>query len=176
MVKHVKKSDDLLAQWKAVAAENGWPEEPAKKYRTEGDIYGQYLMAVLVAIAAAWMLTALFLSFGRWITIDEAGVVSSSWGQSFPASLVTGIDKRQWRDKGIARVAYVDEGGRKRRFIVDNYKYRREATDRILFRIEQIAGLDKVTGGKPETDPDMVDAAPTAATESVASDPEQSTA
>ncbi|MEN0111497.1 MAG: hypothetical protein AAF805_12320, partial [Planctomycetota bacterium] len=47
MVKHVKKSDDLLAQWKAVAAENGWPEEPAKKYRTEGDIYGQYLMAVL---------------------------------------------------------------------------------------------------------------------------------
>lgn len=157
VAKEVVESDTTAGEWKALTEAKGWPIEAPKKLRSEGDIVMNYIMAVLSAVAAVWMLTTVYLSRGRWIQFEN-GVISTSWGQTFPASSVTQIEKRQWKDKGIARVKYEHEG-RKRKFVVDDYKYHRKTTDEILRQIELIAGEDKITGGpaeEPPTDDDTV--------------------
>ena len=60
------------------------------------------------------------------------------------------LNKRKWRDKGIAKVTYRD-GNRKRRFVIDDYKFHRHPTDAILYELEQKIGVDKITGGPPES-------------------------
>lgn len=138
----------LAAAWEAKAAENDWAAEPPEKLRTDGDIVGQYIMAGIAVIAGVWMLTTVWLASGRWIELAD-DVVNTSWGQSFPVASVTQIDKRQWRDKGIARVRYKHDG-RAGKFVVDDYKYHRKTTDEILRRIEQMATGAEITGGPPE--------------------------
>ena len=77
----------------------------------------------------------------------------SSWGQSFQFDQVESLDKRKWRNKGIANVVYRD-GARKRRFVIDDYKFMREPTDAILYELEQRIGIEKITSGPPEPLPD----------------------
>ncbi|QDT68052.1 hypothetical protein MalM25_09640 [Planctomycetes bacterium MalM25] len=150
---------ELETAWKEKAAEAGWDEAPPAKLRAQGDIYGQYIMAGISLLGAIYFLTTVLRTNGRWFELNENGV-DSRWGESFSLDQVTAIEKKQWRDKGIARVRYKDEGGRARTFVVDNYKYHRKTTDRILWRIENAVGIDKIVGGKPGPDPD---AAPQAA-------------
>ncbi|TWT90158.1 hypothetical protein Mal64_05420 [Pseudobythopirellula maris] len=150
---YAKGSNEAFnAAWEAEAEANGWPTEPPAKLRTVNDILQQYLMAILTFIAGAWMLITVWRSNGRWIEATESGV-ETSWGESMPYDAVTEIVKKQWRDKGIAKVKY-QASGRRRTFVVDDYKYDRGATDRILYVIEQRAGQDKISGGPPELDPD----------------------
>ncbi|MEO0529259.1 MAG: hypothetical protein AAF266_01650 [Planctomycetota bacterium] len=144
---------ELKAAYESKAESEGWPTTPPAKLREEGDILGQYVMAGLSALGAVWFLTTVLRTNGRWFELNEEGI-TSRWGQSFSPKQVTAIDKKQWRDKGIARVRYKDANGRSKTFVVDNYKYHKKTTDRILYEIEQQAGLDKIKGGKPEPDPD----------------------
>ena len=62
---------------------------------------------------------------------------------------IVSIDKKQWKDKGIAKITYED-GGRNRRFVLDNYKFDRHPTTEILRQIEANVGPDKIVGGPPE--------------------------
>ena len=141
---------EVAEEWMSLAEQNDWAPEPPEKLRTDGDIAGQYVMAGIAAIACVWMLTTVLRSNGRWIELAD-DVINTSWGQSFPLAGVTQINKKQWRDKGIARVKYTHDG-RSGTFVVDDYKYHRKTTDEILRRIERIAGVDKITGGPPEPD------------------------
>jgi hypothetical protein len=87
-------------------------------------------------------------SRGRWIEADETGL-TSSWGQRFDYDQVLAVEKRIWRSKGIAKIKYED-GKRKRRFVLDNYKFKRRETDAILYELEGRIGPDKIVGGPPE--------------------------
>lgn len=155
VVSMMRENEDGWEAWKAEAAENEWDEAPPTKARSDGDIAGQYVMAVLCALATAYFLGVLIRTTGRWMEIDGE-TVRTSGGLSFDASTVTEIDKRQWVDKGIARLKY-DDNGRTRKFVIDNYKYIREETDEILYRVEQVAGADKIVNGTPEADLDAPD-------------------
>lgn len=143
--------------WQAKAAENGWAESPPTKMRTDGDIAGQYVMAGLCALATLYFVGVLVKTTGRWMEL-EGETLRTRGGLSFSAKSITEIDKRQWADKGIARLKY-DDNGRTRRFVVDNYKYLRDETDAILYHLEQIAGVDKIINGPPEKAPGEADEA-----------------
>lgn len=144
---------ELTESWETKAAAEGWPTEPPAKLRTDGDILGQYVMAGLAALAGIWFLLTVARTNGRWFELNENGI-TSRWGQSFSLDQVTAIDKKQWRDKGIARVRYKNAAGRQKTFVVDDYKYHKKTTDRILWQIEQAVGFDKIVSGKPGPDPD----------------------
>ena len=139
----------LKEAWETKAAAEGWPAIPPKKLRTEGDILGQYVMAAIALAGGVWFFTTVLRTYGRWFELIENGI-TSRWGESFSLDQVTAIDKKQWRDKGIARVRYKTSGGRQKTFVVDNYKYHKKTTDEILRQIEVGAGYDKIVNGKPE--------------------------
>ncbi len=140
---------DLKEAWESKASAEGWPTIPPKKLRTEGDILGQYVMAGIALLGGIWFLTTVLRTSGRWFELNENGI-TSRWGESFSLDQVTAIDKKQWRDKGIARVRYTTPRGRQRTFVVDNYKYHKKTTDEIMRQIELGAGYDKIVNGRPE--------------------------
>lgn len=141
------------AAWKEKAAAEAWPDVPPAKLRTDGSIVNQHIMAALSLLGAIYFFTTVWRTNGRWFQLDENGI-TSRWGESFSLDQVTAIEKKQWRDKGIARLRYKDERGRDKTFVVDDYKYHRKTTDRILWYIENAVGFDKIVGGKPGPDPD----------------------
>ena len=53
-----------------------------------------------------------------------------------PFSAITGVGKKQWDSKGIARVRY-EIDGRRGQFVVDDYKFETEPSRTILKEIEE---------------------------------------
>ena len=139
-------------RWHEMANENGWPTSYPGEPKTDGDITMQFVMAGLVVVVALLLLSIPLRSRGRWIEASDAGF-TSSWGQSFDYDQVLELNKRQWRSKGIAKVTYHD-GRRKRRFVIDDYKFDRHATDAMLYELEQRIDPEKITGGPPEPPPE----------------------
>ncbi|MGL4512596.1 MAG: hypothetical protein ACRCT8_05850 [Lacipirellulaceae bacterium] len=135
------------AEWTELAKSNKWPVEKPGAPKSDGDVLSQFVMAGISALAGAWMVGTVVRTNSRWIEAGPTGV-TSSWGETVPFERVTSIDKRQWTDKGIARV-YYDENGTQRKFVIDDYKFDRYATDEILRRVEENAGADKITNGAP---------------------------
>ena len=84
----------------------------------------------------------------RWIEASPSGI-TSSWGQRFDWADVLEVDKRLWKKKGIAKVYYQD-GDRRRRFVIDDFKFHREPTGKILSALEARIDPAKITGGLPE--------------------------
>ncbi|MEQ8848442.1 hypothetical protein [Botrimarina sp.] len=148
-----KKSDELQAAWAETAQAETLPPEPFSKLRTQADIYSNYIFAALGLVAGVWFLTTVARTNGRWIELNGDGI-TSRWGESFSLDQVAAIEKKQWRDKGIAYLRYRDAKGRSRRFLIDNYKYHRPTTERILYEVEQRVGTEKIQNGYPEVDPD----------------------
>ena len=87
---------------------------------------------------------------GRWIEASKTGI-ASSWGQNVDFDRVVSLDKKKWDKKGIAKVLYED-GNRRRRFVIDDFKFKREPTDRILRQLESRLQPEQITGGVPESD------------------------
>ncbi|QDS97387.1 hypothetical protein [Adhaeretor mobilis] len=138
-------------EWEAFAAENGY--DPAEKPDAEhlmnpGRIQGQFIMAGVCGLATLGLLAFVLRSRGRWIEGDGTSL-NSSWGQSLKFADVFSIDKKKWKNKGIAKVHY-KEDGRKKMFVIDDFKFKREPTGDILRQLE--ANIDKglIVNGKPE--------------------------
>jgi hypothetical protein len=136
--------------WIDLATKNGWPTsfpgDPREHY--DVDIKMQFWMAGGSALVGLFPLLAVWRSRGRWIELN-GDVINTSWGQTVQLREVTQLEKRQWRNKGIAKLRYND-GGKTRTFVVDDFKFKREPTDQILAEIEKQIGFDKITGGAPE--------------------------
>ncbi len=146
-------------RWHELAKKNNWStnaegllDPHTGEPKTEGEIKMQFIMAGIVTAIALWLLSIPLRARGRWIEASENGI-TSSWGQSFNYDQVLELNKRQWRGKGIAKVTYHD-GSRKRRFVIDDYKFDRYPTDAILYELEQRIDPEKITGGPPEPPPD----------------------
>ena len=138
--------------WNAYAAEHGWsnayPGEPKEAEKYEVDVKMQFWMAGACGLIAFFPLWSVWSSRGRWIEFGKSGL-TSSWGQSVAADKVISLDKTKWRSKGIAVLKYND-GPRTRKFVIDDFKFKRGPTDKILAEFESRIGLDKITGGPPE--------------------------
>lgn len=112
------------------------------------DVVMQFVMAAISGLIGLFLLSIPLRARGQWIEMDD-NTLRTSWGQEVPIDQIEVIDKRKWRDKGIAKIAYRD-GTRKRRFILDDMKFMRDPTDEILFEIEHRIGIEKITNGPPE--------------------------
>lgn len=147
--------DEWKDEWKAYAREQGWPIANPGHPKGPGDIIVQYIMAGGSGSVSLVLLVVVWRSRGRWIELDGARL-TSSWGQSFGCEEIVSIDKKRWRDKGITRINYEQEG-RKRRFVIDDFKFVREDSDTILYEVECQVDLDRIVGGPPEPPPGRPD-------------------
>lgn len=134
--------------WAAYAQEQGWPLEDPGEAKSDIDIYFNYGAGIVCALVGLPMLVWVAMSRSRWIAADRQSI-TTSWGQTVPFDTVTSINKSKWKNKGIAVVKY-DDGGRPRRFVVDDFKFKREPTDEILRRLEDNVSHDVIVGGPPE--------------------------
>jgi hypothetical protein len=149
--------DDRMSEWDQFARDHGWPTEYPGEPKSRAEIATQYVMAVVAGTVGLIMLLVVWRSRGRWIEANDTGI-TSSWGQSLDFDQVTSLDKKKWRGKGIAKIQYHD-GRRTRRFVLDDYKFERPATDAILGQLEAEISTDKIVGGPPESPPDELNAA-----------------
>jgi hypothetical protein len=122
------------------------------EFKTRPEIIMQYFMAAVSAGTGLFLLSIPLRARGRWIEASESGI-TSSWGQSLQYDQVEQVNKRKWRQKGIANVTYIDNGRRKQ-FVIDDFKFMRERTDQILFELEQRIEVERITGGPPEPLPE----------------------
>jgi hypothetical protein len=139
---------ELLDAWHKYAQERDWPTTHPGEPKSQGDIYMQFVMAAVTGAIGLWLLSGVWRTRGDWIEQTDSGL-TSSWGQTLDYDQVLAIDKRKWRNKGIAKIRY-QEGNRKRRFVLDNFKFQRDSTDRILYDLESHVGHDKIINGPPE--------------------------
>ena len=116
------------------------------------DVVMQFIMATVTTIAGLALVSIPLRARGRWVEVSDTGL-TSSWGESFRFDEVDLVNKRKWRGKGIATVTYV-AGGRRRNFVLDDYKFDRYSTDAILYELEQRIDPEKIANGPPEPPPE----------------------
>ena len=80
---------------------------------------------------------------------DQTGI-RSSWGKQLTFGQILNLDKKKWREKGIATIKYQD-AKRPRRFVLDDCKFNREATEEILRLIETNIQENQIINGSPES-------------------------
>jgi hypothetical protein len=159
-IRYPAQRERAYQQFKQVVGENRLDEWEHYAEQTgvkgDGDIMMQYVMAVVTGAIGFWLLLGVWRARGRWIESSDSGL-SSSWGQSLAFDQIVALDKRKWRNKGIAKVTYND-GRRNRRFVLDDYKFDRATTGQILREVEAKIDPDRITGGPPEAFEDENDA------------------
>ncbi|MDQ3623890.1 MAG: hypothetical protein M3463_15610 [Verrucomicrobiota bacterium] len=128
------KNEDRLNDWPAYAKSRGWIPEPPEKFYTPEDIRGQYQYGGLCVLAGIIIFVYWATQIPRTVRTDEEAVYTSA-GKRVPFDAITGVDKKKWDAKGIARVSYELEG-ETGKFTVDDYKFETEPTRRILDEIE----------------------------------------
>ena len=158
---------DELNKWPDIAEKNGWEKTPPEislgedeiHHRYEYLIVSNYLMASVTTPLGLWALIIFFRSRGRWMEADQTGI-RSSWGKHLTFGQILNLDKKKWREKGIAKIKYQD-AKRPRRFILDDCKFNREATEEILRLVETNIQEDQIINGSPEpplkTEQELVD-------------------
>lgn len=165
-------------EWDALVIEKGWQNSVKRNVAEDGEApsFGKpegkhwsdwkikeqlYIGAICTPIGLLFLLK-IFLARGMWIESNGESL-TSSWGKGFRYADVTQINKKKWQDKGLAYVKHTTDGGGT--FIIDDLKFNREATDAILYELEQAVGVDKIVGGRPENDPNAKPKPDEAATE-----------
>jgi hypothetical protein len=140
------KQEERLNDWPTFAKEKGWSSKPPEKFYKRSDIVGQYVFGALCDIIGAILLVYWATQIRRTLRTDEDAVYTPS-GTRVPFDAITGIGKKHWDAKGIAKVRYTLDG-RQRQFIVDDYKFEMEPTRQILDEIEQKLIARSTTGEK----------------------------
>jgi len=144
------QESDRLDEWSEVARERGWPLEDPGEPKEEYDSFVQYAMAVVLLLPGL-ICSAMFLRHrGRWIELDQCEIRTSS-RSTFEVRDIVRVDKKKWRSKGIVSIVY-QSGHRRRRVILDDWKYETEPTEAILRAIEPQIPVDRIVGGAPEPD------------------------
>jgi hypothetical protein len=142
------EEEGRLDEWEAIAAERGWPTENPGEPREVAEIYAQLVLASLLALPALLYVFLFLRARGRWIEMDENGL-RTSWGRQLEFDDIVLLDKKLWRKKGIAKITY-EQNGRKRRLVLDDWKYDAEETKEILCEVESHIEIDQIVGGIPE--------------------------
>jgi hypothetical protein len=148
IAEETKDTDNFAQEWMKYAESQGWPLEDPGEPKSQIDIWFNYVLAVVCIPLGAYLLFCVARARTRWIEADERAI-RASWGPEAPLDSIVGLNKRQWQKKGIAKVQYEDNGRRKQ-FVLDDFKFRREPTGRILRKVEAHLRPEQITGGAPE--------------------------
>ncbi|MEM9366171.1 MAG: hypothetical protein AAGD07_09250 [Planctomycetota bacterium] len=118
--------------WTALAEEKGWPTAVPEKtaVKVEALIVNQYLSIAGCAMLGTFLFSKWWFARGSWIEGDEH-ILKNSRGQQCELSELLSINKRKWESKGIAVLKYRN-GTKKRKFVLDDYKFDRESTGQLL--------------------------------------------
>lgn len=128
------EKEKRLEEWPAFAQSQGWKAEAPHKYYEQDEIFLQFILGSLCALAGG--LTLLYWNSQRGRVVrSEEGVIVSPAGTRVPFTAITGLGLKKWETKGLATVRYEIEG-RKGEFLLDDYKFDRDPTHEILEEIE----------------------------------------
>ena len=144
---------ELQRQWDAMAESNGWPKgipKYAPKELTTNTIYSYFIGVLFTFIAGIPCLITFLRCLGQWIGVEGDGLVNGK-GQKVAFADINKIDKTRWEKKGIAKLVY-SEGGSEKTFVIDDLKFDRETTDKIMELVEEKVGVDKIEGGSSEAE------------------------
>ena len=139
-------------EWKVFADERGWPPDDPGEPKGEGDFITQHVMAIATGLIALVFLALALRNRGRWIEGDETGL-STSWGRRCAFEDIFELNKKKWRNKGIAVVRY-EQNGKKRRIVLDDCKYDIEGTEYLLREVESRLSDEQIVGGPAELPPE----------------------
>ncbi len=126
------------AEWPAYAASRGWSVEKPHKFFAQADLNVQLGLSGLLAVAGVFAFAYWFQQIRRTVRTDAEAVFTPS-GVRVPFRAITGLGKKKWEDKGLATVRY-EIDGRSGKFVLDDYKFDRDATHQILAEIEEKLG------------------------------------
>ncbi|HEX5472751.1 MAG TPA: hypothetical protein VFW73_12745 [Lacipirellulaceae bacterium] len=132
---------DAVLTWDKYAHDRSIP--------VEANIVFQFIMTGIAAFVGVLLIAIPLRRRNQWIELDDTSL-RTSWGKSFNIDQIESMNKRKWRNKGLATITY-RQGNRKRVFTIDDMKFMRGPTDAILFEIEQRVGVERITGGPPES-------------------------
>ena len=130
-------TDEGRDQWTEHAQARGWsdavPQKSSVEYR--GLIHTQYGLMVAGFLVGGFMFLKWFRARGSWIEGDETQL-SNSRGKQVPLNALVSIDKTNWEEKGIAVLRF-KSGWKSQKFVLDDFKYDREATGKLLVIAEE---------------------------------------
>jgi hypothetical protein len=129
------KKDGRLGEWAPYAKNHGWTEEPPHKEYTQQDIIGQYVFGSLAVVVGGLILAYWATQIRGVLRTDDEAVYTPA-GTRVPFGAITGVGKKKWDSKGIAKVRY-ELDGKPGQFIVDDYKFEAEPARKILAEIEE---------------------------------------
>ena len=134
------KSTSVRLAWERHAREMDYKSNIPKE-RTNGKIKEQRVIG--------WLIMATALLYGAWIVWNhtrqvraDGEIVISASGERVVIDSIIAIDRKKWKDKGIAYGIY-NEGGKQRRLCLDEHKFKGceaiiiEIDKRIKARLEQ---------------------------------------
>ncbi|MDQ8209039.1 hypothetical protein QEH52_16055 [Coraliomargarita sp. SDUM461003] len=134
-----EESSSVKLAWQRHAREAGYRSNVPKE-RTDADIHEQRVIG--------WVMMCGSLLFGAWIAWNhtrkvraEGELVIGASGERVELDSITGMDRKKWKNKGIAYAIY-DDGGKSRRLCLDEHKFKGceaiilEAEKRIKARAE----------------------------------------
>jgi hypothetical protein len=142
-------------EWPAYAASRGWTTEKPHKLYKSADLTMQLACSGLCAVLGVIALAYWFAQKGRVLKSDAEAVYAPA-GMRVPFGAITGLGKKKWDEKGLATVLY-EIGGRKGKFVLDDYKFDRDPTHQILAEIEDKL-LARTLVGRVKGEGDVVDA------------------
>lgn len=150
---HQGDDGELQRQWAAVAEPKGWPKDMPKYSPAElttNTIYSYFIGVLFTFIAGIPCLVTFLRCLGQWIGVEGDSLVNAK-GQKVSFGDIKKIDKTKWEKKGIAKLLYSD-GGAEKNFIIDDLKFDRETTDKIMELVEEKVGVDRIEGGSSEAE------------------------
>lgn len=139
---------NFASEWVKYAESQDWPKESPGEPQTQVYVSYNKVMAALCIPLGSWLMYSVFAARGRWIEADDSQL-RSSWGQELSFDQISRLEKSKWRNKGIAKIFY-DKDGQPGKFVVDDFKFKRQETDAILRNIESHIDHSIITGGPLE--------------------------
>ncbi|MDG1874168.1 MAG: hypothetical protein P8J27_09665 [Mariniblastus sp.] len=154
----IKKSEDLSDEdiapmWREIAKANGWPAKRLKKSESVKSIKGKvaynYLFIVIGLIVGLPCVVWYLKNKGTWIE-STSDTIRSSRGDEVKLAQITRFDKKKWEKKGIGVIHYQKDNQQKAKFIIDDLKYDRVTTDKIVLWLESKIPDECIVNGVSE--------------------------
>jgi len=133
-----KHPETYQKQWVALAESKGWKTEFPTE-RTDGGC----------TLVGAFFFGSFVMMSRRFVETDDHAL----WDRKHKATWdqITDIDKSRWQSKGIA-VVHFKEDGQDKKIVLDDWKFDRNATQRIMAHVEAKTGTAEGGGENAEED------------------------
>lgn len=144
-----KKLDDkdpaIIRAWEQYASQNDLPAKVPKN-RTEGDISAQRIIGGILLFAGVAFVGWVLLQHRKSVRAD-GDIITGADGEQVHLDSVVDMDRRKWRNKGIAYAIY-EKDGKRLRLCLDDHKF--IGCEEIILEAERrIAGRSGNASAQP---------------------------